>query len=229
MPNLVPGFDTAMYTMSLAGSTITGVGPNAMFAGKTLNVTKKLSADLAKGAFDLEYSITNKGANTFTIGHWEVSRVPPGGLTFFPNGTGTPRVFGKMNVVVMNGFVWFDHTKYEAGAGAATDYGKYSADGTGGWVAHVVADKTGAGDILFVKTFKDIPTGTAGAGHGEVEMYASPDLGYEEVEIHHEQASFAKDVTIAWPVRWYIRRLPTTIARTVGNQALIDYVTALIK
>jgi hypothetical protein len=30
-------------------------------------------------------------------------------------------------------------------------------------------------------------------------------------------------------VRWYLRRLPPSVARTVGNQALIDYVQALIK
>jgi hypothetical protein len=229
MPNLVPAFDTGMYTMSVAADTITGVGPSSTFAGKTLSVTKKLSADLTRGAYDLEYSITNKGTNTFMIGHWEVSRVPPGGLTFFKNGTGTPRVFGKMNVVVMNGYVWFDHTKYDSGAGAITDYGKYSMDALDGWVAHVVADTSGQGDLIFVKTFKDIPAGTAGTGHGEVEMYASPDRKYEEVEIHHEQASFAPGATIPWPVRWYLRRLPPSVARTVGNQALIDYVQALIK
>jgi hypothetical protein len=130
-------------------------------------------------------------------------------------------------LTTMNGIVWSDHSKYAPPSPASTNYAKYSIDGKDGWVAHVIKDA--AGDLLLVKTFKDIPQGMAGTGHGEVEIYFDPARKYVEVEDHHEQASFTAGATIPWPVRWYLRRLPATITRTVGNQMLVDYVTNLIK
>jgi hypothetical protein len=227
---LIAAYDTGTFTMSVgADSSFTGVGPTSTIANnmKTVAVTKTFAADLAKGAIAIEYSLTNKGTNTFNLGHWEVTRVPPDGLTFFPVGTGNPVVnagpIATCCITTMGGYVWSDHAKYAMGSA----YGKYSIDGSGGWVAHVVTDP--AGNLLLIKTFKDIPTGTAGAGHGEVEIYFDPMRKYVEVEDHHEQAMFAAGATIPWSVRWYLRRLPPSVTRTVGSQALIDFVLAQIK
>jgi hypothetical protein len=227
---LIPAFDTGTFTMSVAAdSSFSGVGPTGMVANNTkqLAVTKKFAADLTKGgSIAIEYSITNKGTNMFTIGHWEVTRVPPDGLTFFPAGTGNPIVAGPIGtccITSMSGYIWSDHAKYPMGSA----YGKYSTDASGGWVAHVVTDP--AGDILLIKAFKDIPVGTAGAGHGEVEIYFDPMRKYVEVEDHHEQAMFAAGATIPWPVRWYLRRLPPSVTRAAGSQTLIDFVLAQIK
>ena len=231
---LVPGFDTLPFAVTVApDSSFTAVGPNGTFAGKTLSVTKKFAANVPAGSIDITYSLTNQGTNTFMVGHWEVTRVYPNGLTFFPAppaASKPPLVANPdvMKVTVTNGIaVWFDHSKFNPGTPAK--YGKYSTDASGGWVAHVVPDTSGKGDLLLVKTFKDIPDGTAGAGHGEVEIYAREDRSYEEVEDHHEQASFAAGAKIDWPVRWYLRRLPPSVARTAGNQQLVDYVTNLLK
>jgi hypothetical protein len=232
---LVPAFDTMPYPMTVAAdNSFSGAGPNVTFANMTFNVTKKLAANLATGAIDIVYSITNQGAAAMTTGHWEVTRVYPNGLTFFPAppaASKAPLIAnpGVVNpcVTVANGIVWLDHSKYVPGTPAK--YGKYSTDASGGWVAHVVPDTSGKGDLLLVKTFKDIPDGVAGTGHGEVEVYYREDRSYEEVEDHHEQAMFAPAAKIDWPVRWYLRRLPTTIAHTAGNQMLVDFVTTLIK
>jgi hypothetical protein len=232
---LVPQFDTMPYPMTVAAdNSFSGSGPTVTFANMTFNVTKKFAANLALGAIDIVYSITNQGAAAMTTGHWEVTRVYPNGLTFFPAppAASKPPLVANPGVVnpcvtVANGTVWLDHSKYVPGTPAK--YGKYSTDASGGWVAHVVPDTGGKGDILLVKTFKDIPDGTAGTGHGEVEVYYREDRSYEEVEDHHEQAMFAVGAKIDWPVRWYLRRLPTTITRTAGNQMLVDFVTALIK
>ncbi len=232
---LVPAFDTMPYPMTVAAdNSFSGSGPNVTFANMTLNVTKKFAANLADGSIDIVYSITNQGTNTFTTGHWEVTRVYPDGLTFFPAPPAASKAPLIANPSVVNpcvtkalGMIWLDHSKYVPGTPAL--YGKYSTDASGGWVAHVVPDTSGKGDILFVKTFKDIPDGTAGTGHGEVEVYYREDRSYEEVEDHHEQAMFAAGATIDWPVRWYLRRLPASVTRTAGNQQLVDYVTNLLK
>ncbi|MDB4983569.1 MAG: hypothetical protein JWM82_4321, partial [Myxococcales bacterium] len=232
---LVPQFDTMPYPMTVAAdNSFSGSGPNVTIANMTFNVTKKLAANLALGAIDIVYTITNQGTAAMTTGPWEVTRVYPNGLTFFPAppaASKAPLIAnpGVVNpcVTVANGTVWLDHSKFVPGTPAK--YGKYSTDASGGWVAHVVPDASGKGDILLVKTFKDIPDGTAGMGHGEVEVYYREDRSYQEVEDHHEQAMIAPAAKVDWPVRWYLRRLPTTLARTAGNQALVDFVTALLK
>jgi hypothetical protein len=113
--------------------------------------------------------------------------------------------------------------------GTPAKYGKYSRDASGGWIAHVAPAADGKGDLLLVKTFKDIADGTAGTGHGEVEIYYREDRSYAEVEDHHEQTTFAAGQKIDWPVRWYLRRLPLGVTRTAGNQMLIDAVKALVQ
>jgi hypothetical protein len=232
---IVPGFDTLPYPMTVAANnSFSGSGPNVTFANMTFDLTKQFTANLAAGAIDIVYSITNKGTGSMTLGHWEVTRVFPDGLTFFPAPDAAAKAPTIANpavvnpcVTITNGTVWLDHSKYVPGTQLL--YGKYSTDASGGWIAHVVTDTTGKGDILLVKTFAHIPDGTAGAGHAGVEVYYRPDRSYEEIEDHYEQATFTPQQKIDWPVRWYLRRLPTTITRTVGNQQLVDYVTNLIK
>jgi hypothetical protein len=232
---IVPGFDTMPYPMTVAAdNSFSGSGPTLMFSNMTFNVTKKFAANLASSAIDIVYSITNQGTKSMTIGHWEVTRVFPGGLTFFPAppANAMPPQIANMGVVnpcvtTSNGTIWLDHAKYDPGPSAL--YGKYSTDASGGWIAHVVTDTSGKGDILLVKTFPQIPVNSAGTGHRAVEVYYRPDKSYEEIEDHHEQATFAAAQKIDWPVRWYLRRLPTSVMRMAGNQALVDYVTNLIK
>jgi hypothetical protein len=232
---IVPGFDTLPYPMTVAAdNSFSGSGPNLMFANMTFNITKKFSADLARGAINIVYSITNQGTNMMTIGHWEVTRVAPNGLTFFPAAAAgaMPAQIANPGVVNpcvtnMNGTVWLDHSKYVPGTPA--QYGKYSTDAGGGWIAHVIPGAAGAGDILLVKAFMQIPVNTAGTGHREVEVYYRQDRSYEEIEDHHSQATFTPQQKIDWPVTWYLRRLPTSVMRTAGNQQLVDYVTNLLK
>ena len=232
---IVPGFDTLPYPMTVAAdNSFSGSGPNLMFANMTFNITKKFSANLTAGAIDIVYSITNQGTGSITIGHWEVTRVFPNGLTFFPAPPAdamTPQIAnpGVVTpcVTVSNGTIWLDHSKYNSGASML--YGKYSTDAGGGWIAHVVPDTASKGDLLLVKTFMEIPVNSAGTGHREVEVYYRPDRSYEEIEDHHAQATFSAGQKIDWPVRWYLRRLPTSVTRTAGNQQLVDYVTNLLK
>jgi hypothetical protein len=232
---IVPAFDTLPYPMTVAtDNSFSGSGPNVTFSNMTFNFTKKFSANLAAGAIDIVYSITNQGTASMTLGHWEVTRVFPNGLTFFPAPAAGAMAAQIANPAVVNpcvttaaGAVWLDHSKYNSGA--AMSYGKYSVDAGGGWIAHVVPDASGKGDLLLVKSFMQIPVNTAGTGHREVEVYYRPDRTYEEIEDHHAQAMFTPGQKIDWPVRWYLRRLPTSVTRTAGNQQLVDYVTNLLK
>jgi hypothetical protein len=221
-PNVVANIDTAPYTMSVGGdSTITAQGLTANVAGKMVAVTKHFAADLATGSVTIEYSLINKGTAPFQLGHWEVTRVPPAGLTFYPAGTGMA-AYGPIQLEKVGGYYWFDHTKLPMGQIA-----KAAGDDVGSWVAHVMADP--AGDLVLIKSFPDIPPNTAPPGHNEIEIFSAADKSYVEIEAHNRYLTFMPGQSVPWQVRWYLRRLPAGTMRTVGNQALIDFVLQQMK
>jgi hypothetical protein len=217
-PNLVVPLDSGQYTMSVgADSTVTAKSAVGMVKKKPVVVTKRFAVD-PTGAVTIEYTMTNTGTASFQIGHWEVTRVGPNGLTFYPAGTAAPTIpFGTIMVKKIGAYQWFDHSTYPMGTAS-----KISDFPTGGWVAHVVPDP--AGDILFIKTFPDIPRGSGAAGDGELEIFAQSDRSYVEIEAKNQQVMIAPNESVPWQVKWYLRRLPAGTMRTAGNQALVDFV-----
>jgi len=216
-PNVVANIDTAPYAMSVENNaTIVAQGPTANVAGKMVAVTKRFSFDPATYTVTIEYTLTNKGTAAFQLGHWEVTRVLPGGLTFYPAGTGMA-AYGPIQLEKVGGYYWFDHTKFAGGAIA-----KSVGDDVGSWVAHVMPDA--AGDLVLIKVFPDIPPNSAPPGHGEISIFAAADKSYVEIEDNNKYLTFMPGQSIAWQVRWYLRRLPVGTMRTVGSQAIIDFV-----
>jgi len=60
--------------------------------------------------------------------------------------------------------------------------------------------------------------------HGEVSIFVAADRSYVEIEDNNKLLTFMPGQSIAWQVRWYLRRLPVGTMRTVGNQAIVDFV-----
>ena len=90
----VPAVDTLPYAVTVDGASVILVSGQAnvgsQVGGKNVTVTKRFTANVALEAIDVEYTLTNVGATAITIASWEISRVPGGGLTFYPTGTGAP-------------------------------------------------------------------------------------------------------------------------------------------
>jgi hypothetical protein len=225
VPATYAPIDSAPYVMTVGADTsINAQGSPATFGTKQVAITKTFSVDLQKASVGITYAITNKGAATIRIGHWEVTRVFVGGLSFYPAGAAAPMSYGPITLQKVGAYEWFDESKFPKGTAA-----KFWADtpAGGGWIAHVMPDT--AGDLLFIKTFPDIPAGSAGPGDGSVEIFVQADTSYEEVETHNQLLMIAPGQTVPWTVRWYLRRLPAGTMRTVGNQALVDFVTAQLR
>src|SRR5262249_24403360 len=135
----VPEIDSAPFASMIDGEFVVMRGPVSPALG--VSVEKRFSADRARGGVTLEYRLHNRGAGETRLGPWEITRVGPGGLTFFPTGTGS---FPPSNLTVREarGVTWFAYD-----AALITGDQKLFADGAEGWIAHV------DGDVLFVKAF----------------------------------------------------------------------------
>jgi hypothetical protein len=205
--------DASSFTLKSAAITSTNANvPN-------ISVTKRFSADLAKEALVIEYTMTNTGTTAVMIAPWEISRVPGGSLAFYPGtmpGTRPGSTFAVPKVTTdPSGIVWYQHNTSDA-----TQY-KLFDDGKMGWLAAVVADS------LFVKQFDDVPASAQPPTEAEIELYSS--AKYVEVEEQGAYQSLAAGASQAWTVRWYARTIPAGVTAAVSSPSLVSLVQSLLK
>lgn len=216
--------DYAPYMMTVGADTsITAVGTTATFAkpAKEVAVTKKFSFDAATSSVAITYTMMNMGTTTIQLGHWELARVLPGGLTFYPAAAAAPVIqYGMMTVQKIGAEDWFDETTFPKAGAAAKSVGDAAMGG--GWIAHVIPDA--GGPLVLIRSFPDIPVGSAGTGDGAVEIFMQVDGSYEEIELHNQLLMIDAGASAAWTVHWALRRLPVGTAVTAGSQALVDFV-----
>jgi hypothetical protein len=197
---------------------ITATSGAATANGKHFVVTKAFHADLAKTAIVIDYKLTNTGTAPFHLSHWEVTRVFPNGLTFFPSGTMTKVDFLPQIVQLKQaqGYTWYDNTTHIMGKGES----KAGSDSPGGFIAQVASHP--AGELLFIKAFKPISLAQAPPGHYPIELYCNDPHTYVELEDHSSYDEIAPGATYTQTVIWYLRRLPAGIDRSVGSTALVS-------
>jgi hypothetical protein len=163
-----------------------------------------------------EFAIHNRGEEPVRMAGWQITRVGPGGLTFFPTGAGT---FAPSNLTVREalGVTW-----YPFEAAQVTDHQKLFADGREGWIAHV--DR----DALLVKTFAAVARAQQPPGEAQIEIYATPVHSYVEVEVQGPYESIAPGAALGWRVSWLLRRLPAGVPVAVGSAPLLELVRGLV-
>ena len=182
-----------------------------------VSIDKRIAADRARGAVIFDFSINNRGAGAVQLAPWQITRVPPGGLSFFPTGSGN---YPPSNLAVreQGGVTWYAYD-----AAAITDHQKLFADGSEGWVAH-------AGDgTLLVKMFEVAPRAEQAPGEAQIEIYASPAHTYVEVEVQGAYRTIAPGAVLAWRVVWLVRKLPAGMVPAAGSAALLAFVRGVVE
>jgi Domain of unknown function (DUF4380) len=212
----VPEIDHLPYRAAIEGPTI--VMRSAPSATLGIEIEKRFAADGVRGAALFDFRIHNRGAAPLQTAPWQITRVPPGGLTFFPTGDGS---FPPSNLAVREalGVTWYAYD-----AAAVTDNQKLFADGREGWLAHVDVD---AGALL-LKTFAVAPRAAQAPGEAQIEIYASPLHTYVEVEAQGAYQRVAPGGSLGWQVVWLVRRLPAGLRAAAGSAELLAYVRGLV-
>jgi hypothetical protein len=188
--------------------------------GRTLGiaVTKRFEVNPASETVTVHYTMENRSGKDQQVAPWEISRVPTGGLTFFPAGEG---IFPPTNLVVRqeDGLVWFDYDRR-----VIDDHQKLFADGGEGWLAHLDVARR----MLLVKTFPEVPRDRQAPGEAEVEVYADPQHSYVEIEQQGAFSPLAAGAASSWSVTWRLRRLPLGIEAVAGSKDLVALVRGLV-
>jgi hypothetical protein len=192
--------DRRPYAFDVGADTLMLIGEPDRTLG--VRVFKRFSVDRERRAFVLQYSVENVSATPRAYAPWEVTRVPPSGITFFAGGSPP---------------TWLAHCP-EALTGAGQ---KTFARDAGGMLAHATDG------YLFVKAFESVAAHSQAPGEAAIEIYAN--RRYVELEIQGRYERIEAGEKVSWFVTWYLRKLPRGMAMTAGDERLLDFATQLAR
>ena len=204
--------DQGEYRATVDGNVLSlesGTGEKTGYA-----VTKRIWADAALGRVSLEYTLHNLSA-TKAAAPWEVSRVPKSGFVFFPSES-DPLEKSTLLSQRRDGVAWLDIAQAPAGDS------KLFQDGSEGWLAYV------RGDIVFIKTFENVPLSEQAEGESEIEVYVNGGFDYVEIEQQGRYQALPSGGSAPWRVDWYLRQRPAEIEGSVGDPALVSWVRSVL-
>ena len=226
---------SAAYTPSSKDNILTMTGP----VGSTdkISIIKRYWGNVDHQAVTLEYTIHNGNSTAVSKAPWEITRVYPGGLTFFPNADAWVKQgdssFNMMPVTTSQGAVWFNDP-YNVSNGTANVKG--GVDGLEGWAAHIACG-TGLGSDtsiypkcttspILIKQWTDTPASneTVNSSEREIELYSDQSNTYVEFEQQGLYQSIPANGDLVWTMHWLIRYLPSTVAPTSGSADLLTWV-----
>jgi hypothetical protein len=203
--------DKLPYDGGLRGTTVTLKSQTSPLLG--LGVTKSFTPDISKGGVVVEYTLENRGSQATRVAPWEITRLFPRGMCFFPTG-GAPYtnhlVLPESVDVAGVTFVPYDEAKIAS-------HQKLFADGRGGYLAHVDPNAR----ALIVKVFEDISASQAAPGEGEIEIYFDGQQRYIELEQQGAHTELAPGQSFSWKVGWYLRKIPETVSVRAGSAELV--------
>lgn len=204
--------DSDPYTASATETDVTLDGMPYDQLG--IKVSKRFTTDPALGAFKVEYILHNVSAAPVQMAPWEVTRVKPRGVTFFPKGPSQSLSTGAtFPTTEQDGIVWYTYD-----ASAVTADSKLYADATEGWLAHAAAG------LVFIKSFPDLLAADIAPKEGDVELYTNKLHTYVELENQGAYVTIPAGASSSWTVTWFIRTLPAGVEATAGSAALAAFV-----
>ena len=214
--------DAAPYTVQQSGQTVLRVkSPDDSIRG--FSFTKEIRVNEADTSFLIHYTIRNIAAVSQEVAPWEVTRVPTGGLAFFPGGDQPALTKSDLPVRDNLGIVWYPYDS------VSKVHQKLFQHGAEGWTAYV---KDG---IVFIKVYPVISPGTAAPGEENVEMYANPEKTYIELENQGAYLTLPPNSSLQYEVKWMARRLPAAVSLSMGqaglvtgDQVLINWVRSIL-
>ena len=161
----------------------------------------------------IKYLIKNISGKAKSVGPWEVTRVPCGGLAFFHDG-------GKGKVPDSNlrpdlqkdGIKWISINK-----NPIPDHQKLFSTANEGWLAYAFDG------LLFIKQFPDIQPENYSPQQGEVEVYINKEKSYTELENQGAYRLIQPGESIEYIVNWYLVPITETVKIEVGSQELASF------
>ncbi|MGN6645635.1 MAG: DUF4380 domain-containing protein [Cytophaga sp.] len=178
--------------------------------------TKAYKINTADTTLVVTYTILNDTTIAQKVAAWEISRVAPGGLTFYPSGDEAKRGLLAPLTKDSLGATWYQHKPETVPATGPPGSTKVFADGKEGWLAQF------SNGMLLVKSFEDVAAGKYAPEEGEIELYANPDHSYIEIEQQGTYVELKAHEELKYTVTYKLVKLPETSSVNISYKELLD-------
>lgn len=190
------GFDKVPYQYTKQESVAKFEGMDSV--NTKIAFLKQYTIDTISKAFLLSYTMTNKDSVAKVVAPWEITRVPYGGITFFPKGE-----------IIHSGVQLKDTLETSWLYGKSLNFEgkdtKVFADASKGWIAHLQKN------MLLVKVFENIDSKKDSPNEEtEIEIYLSKG-NYIEVEQQGKKSKLNPKEFYTWNVKWFLVEVPANI------------------
>ncbi len=167
----------------------------------------------------IEYQIRNISDKSRGVGAWEVTRVPSGGIAFFPEGKPAkiPESTLKSDLQ-QQGINWFIFDRRPIESNEKSFSAAYE-----GWLAYI------HNGLVFMKQFPDISPENYSPQQGEVEIYVNKEKSYIELENHGTYTQLLPGEFLSYVVNWNLLPLPRNIKPEIGNPEISSFVRQQLK
>ncbi|HYG37374.1 MAG TPA: DUF4380 domain-containing protein [Cytophagales bacterium] len=209
--------DSNPYKAVVSGNRLILTGDYDSLTG--LRIIKTFRANPTDTSIAVKYTLQNLSKEKKKVAAWEITRVPTGGLSFFPKQSERPASYSTLKVKDISGIIWYQSDPKNL---KEMD-NKLFINGREGWLGHVYKD------LLFIKKFPDIPPGTSPEKEEEVEIYVNPVAGYIELENQGPYKVLNPVESLDYEVNWYLKELPEGFKANEGNLELVNYVRNVLK
>ncbi|MEM7103004.1 MAG: hypothetical protein AAF502_07745 [Bacteroidota bacterium] len=210
------------------GNYISRVNGDTLFMKSEIDSTLQLSFEKmiyfspSDTTIHLRYSIEHHVDTIQWVAPWENTRVPKGGLAFFPQGESPPK--GKGLGYPIPGFekggIYWYHNKVDTNK---THLLSIADCGQSGWLAFA---RKG---LMLVKVFNDMRPSLQAPGEGEIALYVSPEQPFMEIEVEGPFTGLLGGNALSWHMQWVVRPLPEGETIEAGNQILVEMASKLAK
>lgn len=201
----VPAIDHAPFEV-VAQEPVQLRGPVASFDDKRLRLEKSFRADPERACLVIEYCLENCDERAVRVAGWEISRVPPGGLTLYPTGQAELSPVpphAQLPLMYEQGYSLYDHAGFSVGQNL-----KVHADAARGLLVHLTAPSSAGKRFAFFKLFQDSTPEQQAPGEGEVEIFANEDGRYVEIEVQGAYQTLTPGEKRSFCVTWAVREVP---------------------
>jgi hypothetical protein len=203
--------DENEYQVEELGSTLKMTSMPDQKSG--FQMTKTWKTD-GKQTISIEYWIKNISDIPKSVGAWEVTRVPCGGLAFFPDGGegAVPESDLKIDLR-KEGINWVSIDKKPI-----EDHQKLFSTAKDGWLAYAL------NGLLFIKQFPDTKPENYSPQQGEVEIYVNKEKSYIELENHGAYQLLQPGQELTYQGKWVLIQIPENIKIEAGSAELCDLI-----
>jgi hypothetical protein len=197
--------DTNAYTGGLTANHL--ILTSATDPTMGFSIAKDYSVDATSGWINITYTINATTARK--AAPWEDTRVPRGGLAFFP---GTVLSQGPLTLTTTSGVVWFDDASMSVMSPSGA---KPTGTSSEGWEAYAT------GGVLFLKKFAQLPASALAPMEGQVDVY--PGMTFLEVEALGPYTSIPANGSLTWSDQWRVAKIPSSVTVSAGSATLVSF------